>query len=305
MNFGTNLSAARRARAMSQEELADRLNVSRQTIYKWETGFTYPDVDKLCDIARILDVSTAYLLGEGVQEEACATPVCAPAEEKKEARILDKASTVRHFKVFSNAIGLCTMAILWGVAIFAGLGGIGGDGAAMWGLIPFLGLIFAAVIGYVIAGIRHDQYMKENDGKVLFEKEEIKSEQRTFTVKIAVGLALIFIGVLLVVLVGAFDILWPAVIAVSALLALIGIAVYLFITAGIMHDLYLGKEGPRKYHEEKKTPAEIASGIIMMAATAVFLLLGFAWDLWHPAWVAFPLGGLLCGCVSMILGDKE
>ena len=65
MDFGTNLSNARRAKGMSQEELAERLDVSRQTIYKWETGATYPDIDKLGDIARCLDVSAAYLLGEG------------------------------------------------------------------------------------------------------------------------------------------------------------------------------------------------------------------------------------------------
>ena len=305
MNFGTNLTTARRLKGISQEELAELLCVSRQTIYKWEAGITYPDVDKLCDIARCLDVSTAYLLGEGASQEACDAPACEPTEEKKEARILDKTSTVRYFKGFANVIGLCTLAILWGVAIFVGVGGIGGDGAALWGLIPFLGLIFAAVIGYVIAGIRHDQYMKENDGELLFEKEEMKREQRAFTAKIAVGLALIFIGVLFVVLAGILDVERIGVISVTALLALIGVACYFFVTAGIMHDLYLGKEGPRKHHEKEKTPADIASGVIMTVATGVFLLLGFVWDLWHPAWVAFPLGGLLCGCVSLILGNGE
>ena len=305
MNFGTNLTNARKAKGISQEELAELLCVSRQTIYKWEAGITYPDVDKLCDIARCLDVSTAYLLGEGAREDACDAPACEPAEEKKEVRVLDKTETVRFFKGFANIIAICTMGILFAVAIFVCIGGFGGDGAALWGLIPFLGIIFAAVIGYVIAGIRHDQYMKEHDGELLFEKEELKHEQRVFAVKIVVGLALIFVGVLFVVLAGILDAERFSVIAVTVLLALIGVACYFFITAGIMHDLYLGEEGPHKHHEKEKTPADIASGVIMTVATGVFLLLGFVWNLWHPAWVAFPLGGLLCGCVSMIFGNKE
>jgi len=305
MNFGTNLATARRLKGISQEELAELLCVSRQTIYKWEAGITYPDVDKLCDIARCLDVSTAYLLGEGASQEACDAPVCEPAEEKKEVHFLDKASTVRYFKGFANVIAICTMVILFAVASFVCIGGLGGDGAAVWGLIPLLGLIFAAVIGYVIAGIRHDQYLKENDGELLFEKEEMKAEQRAFTVKIVVGLALIFVGVLFVVLAGIWDTDRLGVISVTTLLALIGVACYFFITAGIMHDLYLGEEGPRKHHEKKKEPAEAACGIIMMLATAAFLVMGFVWDLWHPAWVVFPLGGLLCGAVSIIFGNGE
>lgn len=302
MDFGTNLAAARRAKGLSQEELADKLNVSRQTIYKWETGVTYPDVDKLCEMARVLDVSTAYLLGEQgaqMQPDAADTvpTACTP--------LCDKAGTVRHFKGFANVIGLCTMAILLGVGLFVAIGGLGGDNAALWGLIPFLAIIFGAVIGYVIAGIRHDHYLKENSVEISFEKEEKQREQRVFTVKIAVGLSLIFLGVLFLILGGVLDSDRLAVIATAVLLALVGVACYFFITAGIMYDLYMGKESPKKNHEKKPELYERICGLITLLATAVFLLLGFVWNLWHPAWVAFPIGGILCGCVFLIWGDKK
>ena len=106
MNFGTNLTNARKAKGLSQEELAEMLCVSRQTIYKWEAGITYPDVDKLCDIARCLGVSTAYVLGEDIREADPVSSVCEIAEEKKDVGISDKASAVRHFKGFANVIGL-------------------------------------------------------------------------------------------------------------------------------------------------------------------------------------------------------
>ena len=305
MNFGTNLTNARKAKGLSQEELAEMLCVSRQTIYKWEAGITYPDVDKLCDIARCLGVSTAYLLGEDIREADPVFSVCEIAEEKKDVGISDKASAVRHFKGFANVIGLCTMAILFAVSIFVGVGGLGGDGAALWGLIPFLAIIFGAVIGFVIAGIRHDQYLQENAVAPFFDQDKKKREQRTFTAKIVTGLSLIFLGVLFVILGGVLNSDFLSVVAVVALLALIGVACYFFITAGILYDFYMGEKSPRKHHDKSSELAEGICGAIMMIATAVFLLLGFVWNLWHPGWVAFPIGGLLCGCVSKILGEKE
>lgn len=45
-------------------------------------------------------------------------------------------------------------------------------------------------------------------------------------------------------------------------------------------------------------------GAIMLTATAVYLILGFLSQLWHPGWVVFPIGGILCGILSVILGDR-
>ena len=301
MNFGTNLAAARKAREMSQEELADRLLVSRQTIYKWESSVTYPDIDKLLEIAKALDVSTAYLLGEEVATGAEASGEASTPERP----VPDKEKTLRHFKGFANVIGLCTMAILFGVGLFVGIGGLGGDGAALIALIPFLAIIFGAVIGYVIAGIRHDHYLKENSVEISFEKEEKVREQRIFTVKIVLGLSVIFLGVLFLILCGVLDSDRLAVIATAVLLVLVGVACYFFITAGIMYDLYMGEDSPKRNHEKKPELHDRVCGVIMIIATAVFLLFGFVWNLWHPAWVAFPVGGLLCGCVSIIFGNGK
>lgn len=303
MNFGTNLSAARRAREMSQEELAELLCVSRQTIYKWEAGITYPDVDKLCDIARCLDVSTAYLLGEEMHEQTCEAPARVVGEQT--ACIKDKAKTVRHYQCFARTIGICTMLILVSVGVLVLLNAFSVVWAEAVSVIQLLSCVAVAVTGYVVAGLRHEVFEKEEGVLPTFEKEEQQKAQHTFAFRIVSGLLLIFAGVIFVVIAGFFDIEWLVYVAVTSMLALIGMAVYLFITAGIIYDFYAGKEGPRKYHKKEKTPADVVSGIIMLLATAVFLLLGFVWHLWHPAWIAFPLGGLLCGCVSMIWGEKE
>ena len=59
-----NLSKVRKDRGLTQEALASKLNVVRQTISKWENGTAVPDADTLCKIADALDVSVAELLGE-------------------------------------------------------------------------------------------------------------------------------------------------------------------------------------------------------------------------------------------------
>lgn len=41
--------------------------------------------------------------------------------------------------------------------------------------------------------------------------------------------------------------------------------------------------------------------MIMLAATAIFLVLGFLKGLWHPGWIVFPVGGIVCGAVNVVL----
>ena len=63
MSFQENLIRARKARGMTQEELAARLSISRQAVSKWETGESLPDLYKLAALADELGVSTDELCG--------------------------------------------------------------------------------------------------------------------------------------------------------------------------------------------------------------------------------------------------
>ena len=67
--FAENLKTLRKARGLSQEELAIRLNVVRQTISKWEKGLSVPDAGLLIKIAEILEVSVTELLGAKIENE--------------------------------------------------------------------------------------------------------------------------------------------------------------------------------------------------------------------------------------------
>ena len=62
MNFGENLQKLRKEKNISQEQLAEELNVSRQTIGKWENGITYPETECLIQISDFFEVSIDFLL---------------------------------------------------------------------------------------------------------------------------------------------------------------------------------------------------------------------------------------------------
>ncbi len=62
MSFSEKIRLIRNENRLSQEELADRLGVSRQTVSKWELGNAYPEIDKLIAISNIYQVSIDYLL---------------------------------------------------------------------------------------------------------------------------------------------------------------------------------------------------------------------------------------------------
>ena len=62
MNIGSKIAEARKKKHLTQEQLAELLNVSRQSISRWESNQTYPDMDKIVFLAEILEVSCDYLL---------------------------------------------------------------------------------------------------------------------------------------------------------------------------------------------------------------------------------------------------
>ena len=68
MMLNENIKAIRKQRGLSQEELAIRLHVVRQTVSKWEKGLSVPDSDMLVKIAEVLEVSIGELLGQRMKK---------------------------------------------------------------------------------------------------------------------------------------------------------------------------------------------------------------------------------------------
>lgn len=75
MKFNEKLISLRKSKGMSQEELGEKLNVTRQTVSKWELGVTTPEMDKLVEMSKIFNVTVDNLINENdnnetVKEEA-------------------------------------------------------------------------------------------------------------------------------------------------------------------------------------------------------------------------------------------
>jgi len=68
MNLSDNLKKIRKENNLSQEELAEKLGVSRQSVSKWESGTSYPEMDKLLQIAKIFNVNIDELLNQDIKE---------------------------------------------------------------------------------------------------------------------------------------------------------------------------------------------------------------------------------------------
>lgn len=67
--FAENLRKIRKAKGYTQEELAIKINVVRQTVSKWEKGLSVPDADMLSSIAEVLEVSTSQLFGAEITQD--------------------------------------------------------------------------------------------------------------------------------------------------------------------------------------------------------------------------------------------
>lgn len=69
MSFSEKIRFIRNQYHLSQEELAEELKVSRQTVSKWESGASYPEIEKLLAISSLFEVSTDYLLKDSEQSK--------------------------------------------------------------------------------------------------------------------------------------------------------------------------------------------------------------------------------------------
>ena len=99
MSFGNKLAEARRAKNLTQEQLAEQLEVTRQAVSRWESDAAYPETDKIVRMAQILEVSCDYLLQDGVDEKGA--PVKSPV-----TRLLKQAQGKRVKLTFYESDGM-------------------------------------------------------------------------------------------------------------------------------------------------------------------------------------------------------
>lgn len=106
--FSENLKTIRKAKGYTQEELAIKVNVVRQTVSKWEKGLSVPDADVLSHIAEVLEVSVSELLGADIKQEDSKNEVAEQLAKISEQLAIKNRRSKKIWKI----IGIILLAII-------------------------------------------------------------------------------------------------------------------------------------------------------------------------------------------------
>ncbi len=137
------MKSLREEKGLSQEELAIKLNVVRQTVSKWENGLSVPDAEMLVQLAAVYDTTVGALMGEELvkqsEEQAVQEPVCDPSPK-------------RRLGVLSIVL-LIVGSVVWVPLLFAAAAVVLAFYIVIWACVVSLWAAFAALGASAVAGV--------------------------------------------------------------------------------------------------------------------------------------------------------
>ena len=298
MSLAENLQFLRRQKNITQEQLAEQLEVSRQSVSKWESAQSYPEMEKLLQICSLFHCSMDALTQGDVSREFAQ----------------DSCGYDRTYNRFSRWITAGVGLIIFGFGIAALLEGIGLDGN-LCGAIFFVFLIVAVLV-MIVTGMQYHHFTEKNPYLEDFYTEEEKEQAyRRYTVRIALGVGIILVALLVVIV--ADDWVGAGIMdgAQAKRLDDMTGGFFLLAVCGAVCLLTYGGMQKAKYNiaqynkeanpspERKRRGALIGKlcGCIMLVATIVYMISGFVYNLWERAWIVYAVGGILCGIVAVAL----
>ena len=326
MILADKIITLRKKNGWSQEELAEKLNVTRQSVSKWEGAQSVPDLNKILLMSRIFEVSTDYLLKDELEEpdgtqntESLETggfeeSVPARRVSMEEARaFLDIKEKLAGKIAF--AVSLCIVSpvclIFLGAAQETGRISISENMAAGAGLLILLLAIAIAVAVFISSGIRMGQYdyldkdRIETDYGVTGMVKDQKSEyQGTYTRYHIIGTCCCILAATPLFTMLMFteeDFMMEM--AVCVLLFIVAIGVYFFVVAGVRWESMqkLLQEGDYTIDNKKNEAAfEPVSKAYWLVATAIYLGYSFYTNAWEISWIVWPVAGVLFAAVKVI-----
>lgn len=117
--FHENLKTMRKAKGYTQEELAIKLNVVRQTVSKWEKGLSVPDADVLCKIADVLDTDVSTLLGGEIVEETDKSAVAQQLAKISEQLAMKNQHSKKIWKVVCIILFVILVFYILAIVVFS------------------------------------------------------------------------------------------------------------------------------------------------------------------------------------------
>lgn len=308
----------RKKNGWSQEELANKLGVSRQAVSKWESSGSIPDLQRILQMSELFGVTTDYLLKDEIEEE----PLNEYTETNTIKVSMEEANQYLDMKskgsrIVANATSLC---VLSPVPLIV-LGTMTEDHTLVgFSLVFLLVLVAIAVYLFVNYGIR-DASMQHLE-KESFEteygvsgmvRERRKQYEPAFTRNIAIGVVLCILSVIPAIMAGVMEADdSTSGISVGILLIIVSIGVNILIRAGKIKSSYdtLLQEGEytkEEKHLKKKT--DDFSGAYWCFVVVIYLGWSFWTNNWKMTWIIWPVAGVLyaavLGIVKMIIDNRE
>lgn len=117
--FSENLKTLRKQKGFSQEELAARLHVVRQTVSKWEKGQSVPDAGTLIRLAEVLEVSVSQLLGEKIENEQAASNVAEQLARINEQLAIKNRRSRRIWKTIGMILAVIVLINIITIVLFS------------------------------------------------------------------------------------------------------------------------------------------------------------------------------------------
>ncbi len=310
----------RKKAGLSQEELAEKVGVSRQSVSKWEGALSIPELDKILLLSQIFGVSTDYLLKDEFGEE-----LPAPQSEISESNYrrvdLQEANEFLAVKdrtapLVALGVMLCILSPIPLLALLGfyelGVSKLNEDSSVGLGLMLLLFFIVPAVALFVTSGMKTNkfEYLEEEPIELAYGvsgmvKERQNSMRDKHTRDYVIGICLCVLSALpifsAIFLEADNDAL--AIFGVCATLALVAVGVKIIVKSGIIWattEKLLQQDDYSVEHKQNEKKLAPLSTIYWTAVTAIFLGYSFITFNWHISWIIWPISGVVYAVIEAV-----
>lgn len=314
------ITMLRKKQGWSQEELAERLDVTRQSVSKWESGQSIPDISKIVKMSQLFNVTIDFLLMEDTNQEPVIEQTIPPQEVFLQQLSMEDAKAFLQIKKanakrISLGVLLCVLSpvCLIGLAgINEFLGTLSENAAAGIGLLVLLAFVAAGCVLFVSSGMNSSKFrhLEEEPFSAPLEVTRMVQDYRedfrsTYAKGNLVGLIFCICAVAPIFL----ALIWEEnqlimLFAVCILFILAGIGAASFVLVGVPWSgiQTLLQEG--EYSVPEKNARKKIGGIYWPAVTAIYLAYSFLTMNWGSSWIIWPVAGVLYGAICAVYGKK-
>lgn len=307
----------RKKNGWSQEELAEKLGVTRQSISKYEGAQSIPDLDKILKLSEIFGVTTDYLIKDELEEEEYA-PSQMQENESESDRSVHKVTMEmanEYLQIIDWTAGktaFATMLCILSPIVLLMLGAmsempdyhISENAAAGIGICVLIVLIAIAVTIFILCGMKTKKYefMEKEDIETAYGVSGMVKEKRDayhspYVTQLVIGITCCICSV--IPLFGTLAVSesdFYMVSAVCMLLTLVAIGTYFIVRSAAkmnaMNQLLEEEDYTRqKKHENKKMSGPVT--VYWLIATAIYLAWSFTTNDWDRTWIIWPVVGVL------------